>query len=329
MKRFAGMMPSAEVKKEKHYKCKDGGTITVQAGPNGWTVIWTDHGTNFKDTVATTEENFQTALKVVEHYYPGLTGNDFDGRAEADAKIIKLTAEYNDLIEQLMVRIIRDFDVILSLFNEYPSREEYFRRRDEEHLEAPLEDKEVLANRKYDEMRRLILSMSKGEFFTKLKTKLLNYYDEDYYKREFENVVIQTKDRIRFYDTLPCSMAIKLSFSDDYSFMLSLPYRATELILKDYTKQLEHEMQLRTRVSFIIDNGYHRFKVRDDRKDPESFHAVRDKLQNEIRKYLDSEIIPKIEEKFGNVASDFNVSVDSVYGTDRIIYPDGTIVEDD
>ena len=42
MKRFAGMMPSAEIKKEKHYKCKDGGTIIAQAGPNGWTVIWAD-----------------------------------------------------------------------------------------------------------------------------------------------------------------------------------------------------------------------------------------------------------------------------------------------
>ena len=323
------MMPTEEIRKERHYKCKDGGTIIVQAGPNGWSVIWSDHGSNFKDNEATTEENFQIALTVVEHYYPGLTGDDFDGRAEANAKYEKFKTEYTELVDGLMKRITRDFDVMMSMFNEYPSRDDYFRRRDEEHLEAPLEDKEVLSNRKYDEMRRLILSMPREKFLSKLKEKILNYYDEDYYKREIEAVVINTKDRIRFYDTLPCSMAIKLSFSDDYNFMLSLPYRATELILKDYTKQLEHEMQLRTRVSFIIDNGYHRFKVRDDRKDPESFHAVRDNLQDEIRKYLDSEIIPKIEEKFGNVASDFNVSVDSVYGTDRVIYPDGTIVEDD
>lgn len=328
MKRFAGMMPREEIKKEKHYKCEDG-TIIAQAGPNGWTVIWADHGTNYKDTVATTEENFQTALKVIEHYFPGLTGNDFDGRAEANAKYEKFKTEYSELVDELMSRITRDFDVMISMFNEYPSRDDYFRRRDEEHLEAPLEDKEVLSNRKYDEIRRLILSIPREEFLSKLKEKILNYYDEGRYKHELERIVIETKDRIRFYDVLPCSMAIKLSFSDDYSFMLSLPYRATELILKDYTNQLEHEMQFRTRVSFNIDNGYYRFKVKDDKSDPESFHAVRDKLQNEIKEYIDSEVVPKIEEKFGPVSDTLTVSTDTVYGSDRIIYPDGTIAEDD
>lgn len=328
MKRFAGMMPSEEIKKEKHYKCEDG-TIIAQAGPNGWTVIWADHGTNYKDTVATTEENFQTALKVIEHYFPGLTGDDFDGRAEANTKYEKFKIEYSELVDELMSRITRDFDVMISLFNEYPSREDYFRRRDEEHLEAPLEDKEVLTNRKYDEIRRLILSMPREEFLLKLKDKILNYYDEDYYKRELERIVIENKDRIRFYDVLPCSMAIKLSFSDDYHFMLSFVYRAVELILKDHTKQLEHEMQFKTRVSFDINNGYRRYKVKDDKSDPESFHAVRDKLKNEIKEYLDSEIVPKIEEKFGSICKPLDVSVDTVYGSERIIYPDGTIVEDD
>lgn len=329
MKRFAGMMPSEEIKKEKHYKCKDGGTIIAQAGPNGWTVIWADHGTNYKDTVATTEENFQSALKAIEHYFPGLTGDDFDGRAGADAKIEKFKIEYRELVDELMSRITRDFDVMISMFNEYPSRADYFRRRDEEHLEAPLEDKKVLSNRKYDEIRMLILSMPREEFLSKLKEKVLNYYDEDYYKRDLERIVIKTKDMIRFYDTLPCSMAIKLSFSDDYSFMLSLPYCATELILKDYTNELEHEMKFRTRVSFNIDNGYRRFKVKDDKSDPESFHAVRNKLQNEIKEYIDSEVAPKIEEKFGSISDTLSISIDTVYGSERIIYPDGTIVEDD
>ena len=328
MKRFAGMMPREEIKKEKHYKCEDG-TIIAQAGPNGWTVIWADNGTNYKDNVATTEENFQSALTVIEHYFPGLTGNDFDGRAEADAKIEKFKIEYTELVDELMTRITRDFDVMISMFNEYPSREEYFRRRDEEHLEVPLEDKKVLSNRKYDEIRRLILSMPREEFLSKLKEKILNYYDEDYYKRQLEKIVIENKDRIRFYDTLPCSMAIKLSFSDDYSFMLSLPYRATELILKDYTQQLEREMQFRTRVSFDIDNGYKRFKVKDNKSDPESFHTVRDKLKNEIKEYIDSEVVPMIEEKFGSICKPVYVSIDTIYGSERIIYPDGTIVEDD
>jgi len=247
-------------------------------------------------------------------------------------KDVKFKIEYSELVDELMTRITRDFDVMISMFNEYPSRDEYFERRDEEHLEVPLEDKKVLSNRKYDEIRRLILSMPREEFLAKLKEKILNYYDDDYYKRDIERIeriVTENKDRIRFYDTLPCSMAIKLSFSDDYSFMLSLPYRATELILKDYTQQLEREMQFKTRVSFDIDNGYKRFKVKDNKSDPESFHAVRDKLKNEIKEYIDSEIVPKIEEKFGSIRKPLYVSIDTIYGSERIIYPDGTIVEDD
>lgn len=326
MKRFAGMMPREEIKKEKHY---NGGTIIAQAGPNGWTVIWADHGTDYKDNVATTDENFQQALTVIEHYFPGVTGDDYAKRAEANTKYEKFKTEYSELVDELMKRITRDFDVMISMFNEYPSREYYFKRKDEEHLELPYEDKEVLSNRKYDEMRRLILSMPREEFLAKLKEKVLSYYDDDHYKSKFERIVIETKDMIRFYDILPCSMAIKLSFRDDHSFMLKLIYRAMELILKDCTDELEHEMKFRTSVSFDIDNGYHRFKVKDNKSDPESFHAVRDKLQHEIKEYIDSEVVPKIEEKFGSICKPLHVSIDTIYGSDRIIYPDGTIVEED
>jgi hypothetical protein len=128
-------------------------------------------------------------------------------------------------------------------------------------------------------------------------------------------------------------MAIKLSFSDDYSFMLSLVYCATELILKDYTQQLGHEMRFKTRVSFDIDNGYHRFKVKDDKSDPESFHAVRFQIETEIKEYFTNEIIPKLVEKYNVKEDDIlrssMVFTESEYGTERIIYPDGSTEEDD
>ena len=36
MKRFFGMMPSDEIKKEEHFKDENNLEITIQAGENGW-----------------------------------------------------------------------------------------------------------------------------------------------------------------------------------------------------------------------------------------------------------------------------------------------------
>ena len=36
MKRFFGMMPSHEIKKEEHFKDENNLEITIQAGENGW-----------------------------------------------------------------------------------------------------------------------------------------------------------------------------------------------------------------------------------------------------------------------------------------------------
>lgn len=61
MRRFFGMMPSSEIEKEKYYKDKYGHRITIQAGVNGWTIIYSDSSTEFKDITASIDENFNTA----------------------------------------------------------------------------------------------------------------------------------------------------------------------------------------------------------------------------------------------------------------------------
>lgn len=61
MKRMFGMMPSADVELEKSYRDRNGLRVTIQAGPKGWTIIWADGGTTYKDVEATTEENFAEA----------------------------------------------------------------------------------------------------------------------------------------------------------------------------------------------------------------------------------------------------------------------------
>ena len=64
MNRFMGMMPSNEVQKEVRYKV---GMLqlqaTIQAGINGWTIIYADGSTEYKDVVDTVENNFNAAYQ--------------------------------------------------------------------------------------------------------------------------------------------------------------------------------------------------------------------------------------------------------------------------
>jgi hypothetical protein len=64
MRRFFGMMPSAEIEIEKQYKDKNGYRITIQSGQHGWTVIYTDSSTEYKDIDCTTDENFKAAYNL-------------------------------------------------------------------------------------------------------------------------------------------------------------------------------------------------------------------------------------------------------------------------
>ena len=62
MRRFFGMMPSSEIEKEERIRINDL-YVTVQAGPNGWTILYTDGSSEYQDIVDTTENNYKSALK--------------------------------------------------------------------------------------------------------------------------------------------------------------------------------------------------------------------------------------------------------------------------
>ena len=64
MKRFFGMMPSKEVEMEKEYVDKNNSKILIQAGKNGWTVIYADNSTSYKDVEGETLDNFNEAYNV-------------------------------------------------------------------------------------------------------------------------------------------------------------------------------------------------------------------------------------------------------------------------
>lgn len=69
MKRFFGMMPRSEIKKEQTFLDPIGLKVTIQAGPNGYTILYSDGGSEYKDITASTEENFKEAYNIViEHF---------------------------------------------------------------------------------------------------------------------------------------------------------------------------------------------------------------------------------------------------------------------
>ena len=67
MKRFFGMMPSNEVKREERFKVGIGQLIvTIQAGENGWTILYADSSSEYKDESDTVDNNFDKAMKVLK-----------------------------------------------------------------------------------------------------------------------------------------------------------------------------------------------------------------------------------------------------------------------
>ena len=68
MKRFMGMMPSEEIKKSKQFIDSSGLKITIDAGENGWTILYADSSSEYKDVVDTTENNFNAALTVLKSH---------------------------------------------------------------------------------------------------------------------------------------------------------------------------------------------------------------------------------------------------------------------
>lgn len=66
MNRFMRMMPSSEVEKEQQFKVgADKSVVTVQAGKNGWTILYADSSSEYNDVIDTVDNNFESALKVL------------------------------------------------------------------------------------------------------------------------------------------------------------------------------------------------------------------------------------------------------------------------
>jgi hypothetical protein len=70
MNRFFGMMPSSEVKKQKSFRVGSSQLkVTVDAGENGWTILYADSSSEYQDVVDTTENNFNKAIEVLKTHF--------------------------------------------------------------------------------------------------------------------------------------------------------------------------------------------------------------------------------------------------------------------
>lgn len=67
MKRFFGMMPQSEVEKKQTFKVGiDKLKVNIEAGKNGWTILYAYGSSDYKDIVDTVENNFNDALNVLK-----------------------------------------------------------------------------------------------------------------------------------------------------------------------------------------------------------------------------------------------------------------------
>lgn len=74
MNRFFGMMPTSEIKRMQSYKVgSEQLTVTIQAGENGWTILYADHSSKYSDQVDTTEGNFDKAMEVLKLDFDNIT----------------------------------------------------------------------------------------------------------------------------------------------------------------------------------------------------------------------------------------------------------------
>lgn len=81
MNRFFGMMPSDEIVISTLYYDNIGRKIHIQAGPNGWAIMYADYGCDYKDIERSAEENFREAYAIASEKI-GPLSTEYDKKGE-------------------------------------------------------------------------------------------------------------------------------------------------------------------------------------------------------------------------------------------------------
>ena len=71
MNRFFGMMPVDEIEIERTFVDENDLKATIQAGKNGWSVLWDDCSSDYADVEDTAQNNYQKALDTYLGYATG------------------------------------------------------------------------------------------------------------------------------------------------------------------------------------------------------------------------------------------------------------------
>lgn len=71
--RYYGRLREKDLEIKKYYKDKYGLTVIIEAGPHGWTIVYTDQTNCAKDEELPSEENFANAYKTAVGWLGELT----------------------------------------------------------------------------------------------------------------------------------------------------------------------------------------------------------------------------------------------------------------
>lgn len=336
MKRVFGMMKAEDVEKEKVYEAETSGKIIVQAAPGGWTIIWSDGGTDHKDydnSDRTTEENFQEALNLLESYFPGIAGDDLACRNELENYKENQRPKFKELVKRILYRLNRDIDVIYNFFEEFPSVEEFRKKQETDNLHLSYENDGILTTRRYNITRMVMKSIGKEEFIKKLEKAFDDGFDKAYVNArwqsdDLDHLIFSIQDAIRYYDMYPASTAIKLAFHDKYGAgPLDVISGAVNSVIYDYTNELDREVQFVSEVRIRFGLGYHKYTCGS--KSETSQANVREALEDEVKQYISEEILPIIKKKYDDVNPDkVQALVEPWITTEHVILPDGSIIND-
>ena len=338
MKRFFGMMPRDEITIEKTYKAHGIITdvnITIQAGPEGWTVIWPGNGTNYNDTTADPEENFKTAYELAKTKYPDMVETDesteeYDCCEEYDEEVDSedisgLLSLYTKLVEDIMDRISRDWSHIINhMLNRFPTQNAYA-----EYIKNP-ENKESMSMidrfvyeshkfRKLQSVKSLVLDPT-------FESHILNAFKENWNSlttvNDAKTMCSDMQECINMYDLLNAhgGDAIKMCLHDDVSAPLLIISNVILYAYDEVTSELEYQAIFSAEITLGMDLGSYSFfgpaSSWDSTKNDDgkmTYTKRKNLLNGEVRKYLCNKIIPSLNSKFNTTAIVRNVAIRAGY----------------
>ena len=279
MKRFFGMMPTNEIEKEVTYKAKGimfDVRIIIQAGPNGWTVIWPDKGTNYKDETHDTETNFNTAYELAKKTYPDMVEDtetieecdcceecdeECDDNEENSEDISELLPLYNKLVEDIMERISQDWAHIIDyMLNRFPTQNGYkeYINNPENKRNMTMIDRFVYESYKFEKLLKV-----KSYLDSTFLSRILSAFTENWNALKTINdakiICSDMQECINMYDMLNThdGDAIKMCLHDHVSAPLSIISNAIMYAYDTVTEELEYVANFSTEIILKMDLGTH------------------------------------------------------------------------